>query len=171
MGYVIDYLTCLESPGGGRLLKPAFSQVYIPAFPPNTYVSWTTAPQDTEYCAIGFALVVGTAVVPNAFQAWIQQYGSRLYEGIITQTVLGMPLEVIYFMSKAWPAYAKIQNLTNVGQFFESLQFYLIVANQADLATVMDHLKHLSSYKIASIAGEANTLLKNIWRQLGGKPK
>lgn len=170
--YIAEYLESLERPGGGRLVKPAISQVYVPAIPPLTSLSWYTAPRDGEYCAIGLKIILSTAMVPNALYGSGQQYGSRIVEGIITQTWLENPIEAIYFMSKAWPAYLRIVNLTNMVQLWESLQYYLIVASEQDLALVLDALRRLStSSKLEQAAIQANNLLTNIWRQLGGRPK
>lgn len=164
---VIEYLLSLERPGGGRLVYAGGSQFIVPAFPPNTAITLTTAPFGNDYAYIPYYAAIGPAVVPGAFWGWGQHFGNRLYTGVIASWFMQNALDSFVFVTESEPAIAQLTNQTALNQYYEGISFFVAIASEDDYHRVLEALARLgTSARTEQLAIEANRLL----RKLAGEP-
>ncbi len=166
--YVIEYLLSLERPGGGRLVYAGGSQLLVPAFPPNTTITLTTAPFGNDYAYIPYYTAFGPAMVPGAFWGWGQHFGNRQYIGTVASWFMANSLDSFVFVTQSEPALAQITNQSPLNQYYEGISFFVAIATQDDFKEVLEALARLAtSARSEQLAVEANQLLRSL---ATGKP-
>jgi len=158
--YVIEYLLTLERVGGGRLVYMGLSQTVIPAVPPHAQFVLQVFPFETDYLDIIFESHIDTAVIPGVFYGWGQHFGSRTYEGVLTQGFINNPINSLVVVSQSQPALALIENLTALNQYYSGRVYFLTVSSAEDYVEILEALARIgTSAKSERLAAEANQLL------------
>ncbi|MDO9579925.1 MAG: hypothetical protein Q7J06_05085 [Bacteroidales bacterium] len=166
--YVIEYLLTLERPGGGRLVNAGAGELIIPAFPPNTTITFKTVPIEGDYMYISHRCGFGRAMIPEAFFVRVSQWGNMTYEGIVGSWLLNNCLDLFVSTTRSEPAQTQIQNLTGLNQYYEGLTFFLRIQTEDDYNLVMKALARMgTSARSEQLAEEANALLRML---TGGPP-
>ena len=151
-------------------MSQGMNQTIIPAFPPNTQVSFSFVPRGEEYAHINYLGIVGPTVVPDAFYVEIIQYGGRTWGGTLSPTMVGGwgALESYLISSRAAPTTWRMVNRSNLVQYFEGLGYYLVVPSSEDLGLVSTALERLvAQSRAADLQAQANSLLTQVLRALG----
>ncbi len=171
---IINYLLTLRYPGAetGRMNLVCYRgviQTIIPLMPPNTTVNFTFRPLQGVYAFMCWATRPGTDVVPNVFSGTIQQYGSFVWDGVVTQRAKDDPAEYFSLVTEQEPAALSITNLSPLAQRWEAIADFIVIPTPQDLVTVLDALRRLhTSQKSEELLQQANDLLRTISTRLGG---
>lgn len=143
---IIEYILSLERPGGkGRLAYQGASQLVIPIFPPNTTINLSSGPYRGDFANIIFLWALGGSLVPNTFYAWAQQWGSRMYDGIVTTCLIDNDFGFYAVVTEAEPTTLQITNRSALCQQFESYMYFLCVSTKQDLDLIMEALASLAN--------------------------
>lgn len=164
---IVEYLLSLPRPGGGWLVHRGGLQVIIPAFPPNTTITYIVTPLADAYAQLGWATRFGTTMVPNAFTGFVQQWGSRLYTGTLSQRIISDVVDYFIVVTLAEPTYLYISNASPLNQYCEVIGDFLVISSEEDYALILDALSRVyTSAKSEQLAQEANKLLTRLAVQI-----
>jgi len=159
--YVVEFLLAQQRPGGSYLVRQGASQTVIPIVPPNTEFILQAFPYYSDFADIIYATCVDTTVIPGAFYGWAQYFGSKSYDGVLTEGFLSRPLETFIFVSESQPALALIRNQTGLNQYYAGMALFLSIASEEDYNRVLETLNRLgTSNKSEQLAQEAVNLLR-----------
>lgn len=159
LSFVMEYLLSQERPGGGRLVMPGASQTIVPLFPPNTYISLIFPPPEPIYAQIWTWIRIGASVNPGAFEGYFQQAGGNMINAIFNDSN-GIFLDFYMPVTQASPVLARIENVTNLTQYWESYGAYVEVQTREDYGLVLEHLRRIgTSAKLQADQAEATRLL------------
>lgn len=157
---VIEYLLTQQRPGGGWLVYRGGLQVVIPVFPPGATVNYAVTPLADVYAQLGWATRFGTDMVPNSFFASCQQYGSRVFSGIVSQRVIADSIDYFIMVTDSEPTLLSITNTSPLNQYCEVIGDFLVIGSDDDYAKVLEALARLgTSSKSEALAEEANRFL------------
>jgi len=160
MSYAVEYLLSLERPGGGMLTHLAINQIVIPIFPPGTRVTFSALPLVDDFADIVYETWNDSETLPLAFYAYGQYYGTRTYEGILTEPFLTEEIKSFVIIKQNEPAQAVIENLTNLNQYYSGMAYFLSIATEADYELVREALLRMgTSAKSEELAAQSNHLL------------
>lgn len=160
---IIEYLAALSRPGGGRLCSHEAIQVLIPIFPPNTTLPVSFGPLGGDYGQILYGARLGPNMVPNAFEGFLQIWGTRQISGTFTSGVLNTEIQGFNWVTKAEPVNVYISNVSGLNQVFELEYVSLRITSEDDLSLVVDHINHMAtSARSEELAEECRDLLKTI---------
>jgi hypothetical protein len=168
LSYAIEYLLTLERPGGGRLVHGGGNQLIIPIFPPATTITITSAPFGNDFAYISFLAAFGPALVPGAFYAWGQQWGSRTYDGNLASWLINNELDCFAVITQSEPSTAQIANQSPLNQYYEGIGFFIAIPSEEDYHLVLEALKRLgTSAQLEELGRQANAMLSKL---TGGLP-
>jgi hypothetical protein len=156
---VSEYLLAQRDDGGNMLVTGGISQV-VTVVPPLATLTFRVTPWN-EYFQIYCSSRFDPSMVPNAFYAYAQYYGSRQYDAIITGSMTSQPVDFYAPVSHAVPAVIYIQNLTGLNQYYASEVFYIGIRNEEAYWKVVAALNRLeTSEKLQALAVDAGNLVK-----------
>ncbi len=134
---LIEYLLGITRKGGGKLCRLGIVQITVPIFPANTTITYTTEPYFSAYANIWFWWRLSPAMVPGAFNVNIRHSGMPRALGLLGATALTLPGYQIWLdVRRGDPIVNEVTNISGVGQWFESQDFFLIVDTEDDLKKV-----------------------------------
>lgn len=167
---VVEWLLTLEKSPDAALVSLGGSQFDILAFPPNTTATFGMTPGD-DYAHILFQGQFDTTIKPRAFYTYLQQYGNRLYDGVLTSTSILNPCPEFIVGTAGQPTFFYIQNRSNLVQYFSYIQFWLVVRLKEDMEIIRDALRRMhTSTKSEALAAQASNLLVQLMKAYGPRP-
>ena len=150
MPHIINYILTLRYPGSTSdrmdwvCYRSGF-QIIIPFFPPRTTINFTIEPLNGVYAWLGYALTLGSDLVPNAFSTSLTQYGTLPFTGVVTRVFEDGPIPVYIFVTAQEPSYVTITNRSSMGQRFELNGSHIVIPSPDDLKVVMEGLRRLET--------------------------
>lgn len=163
----VEYLLSIVRPE--RLVAIEATQILIPAFPPNTVLSFSAGPLGGDYGQIITGLGLGSDMVPNSFTGYVQIWGTRQIIGTFTERTITMEFQTLIWVTQAEPSLIHITNVSGLNQLCELDYSYLRVATQDNYDAIVEALEHMAtSAKSEQLAIEANQLLTIL---TGGAPQ
>jgi hypothetical protein len=165
--YVIQYLETLMRPSGGQLVEPGGFQIYMPAVPPNTLITYNILPATGYYAYIGYRLDWDNAMVPNAWYMTIVQWGMSPYSGFLNSKIIQYGIDHIVPVTEAEPCLTYARNVSPLAQYACITGYYVGIRSEDDYLEVLESLLRLeTSSRSEALAVETNDLL----RKLGSLP-
>lgn len=159
----IEKLLSTLRPGGGPLFVQEEAQILVPVFPPNMSAKFESRPIGGDFAQIIFAVMFGSNMVPDAFEGYVELWGTRQYSGVFTASVLALEFQGFAWVTQANPALIYITNVTGLNQIFELIWTSVRITTEDDYNVVIDILNHMAtSTKSEQLAVEANQLLTTI---------
>ncbi len=170
---IINYLLTLKYPGSESartnwVCYRGVIQTIMPLMPPNTTVNFTIQPLQGVYAWLGWASRPGTDLVPNVFSGSIQQYGSFVWAGVVTQRGMNDPAEYFALVTEQEPAHLSLTNISPLAQRWETIFDFLVISSQQDLNTIMDALRRLHTSQVSE---ELLQQAVNLLGVLSGQPQ
>jgi len=160
--YVVQYLESLHRSDGSFLCLPSANQILVPSVPPNTLLTYNTAPAPGVYAAIGYGVTFDHAIVPGSFRMTIVQWGAQPISGILTSDLIANGIEYIGFVTSSQKAASSITNITPMNQYLCLTGYYLNIISQEDYVEVVNALRKLGTVDavkiLNTIAGAKNPL-------------
>lgn len=141
---LVEYLLAYQKPEGTRVCRLGVVQTVIPYFPGNTAITLDVYPEYGAEANIEFFVRLSPQIVPGAFQISSIHYGVEQGAGG-TLYSLGQGQNIWVEITQAHPVHTTIANVTNVGQFYEVLDWFLIVQSLDDLRLVHEIVREFGS--------------------------
>ena len=135
---LIEYLLALKRPGGGNVCRFGVIQLIVAAFAGNTILTYQATPYFNTYAAIKFWSRFSPAMVPNAFVFVEEHRGQQLGVGTISALIIDEGFTFWPLITDAYPILTRATNTTVLNQYFEVLDFYIMVDNEEDLDKIND---------------------------------
>lgn len=158
---IVEHLLAIRRPGGGTLVGTDATQILVPAFPPNTTLSFSAGPIEEDYAQIVTGASLGLGMVPNAFFGFLQIWGLRVIQGLMTQNAIQREYQSFVWVTESEPALLHFSNISGLNQVFELDYVSLRIATEEDMESVMAEIEHMaSSARSEQLAEEANRLLR-----------
>lgn len=168
MSHIIDYLSSVRRPSGGRLLGQEATQILVPIVPPNTLITISAGPIAGDYGQIVYGAKFGPNMVPDAFTGFLQISGTRPITGTFTVATLNTEFYGFNWVTSAEPTLIYLRNVSRLNQFLEVDYLSLRISSEDDFKETIDLLKHLATSRRAEqLAEETNALLRML---TGGPP-
>lgn len=167
---LVEYLLGYQKPEGTRICRLGVVQTVIPYFPANTSITLDVYPEYGAECNIEFFIRLSPQIVPGSFTLSSIQFGVEQGSGGTLYT-MGQGQNIWVELTQAHPARTTIANVTNVGQFYEVQDWFLIVQSKDDLKLVHDLIREFGSGDSATAhLAEIRDLLQTIAGQrVGGR--
>ena len=168
---LIEFLQYQQKPSGEQLTLIGGSYVEVPAFPPNTTVVVSQSPGEGEVAWILFSLTFDPSIVPRAFQCYLQKYGARSYDGLLTSGPINFQHPTLTVVTKTQKSFMSIRNTTNLAQYFAMQTLWLTVNTDEDYDLIKDIVRRYGvSARSEALAAQANTLLAQLLTAQGIQP-
>lgn len=124
-------------------------QLIIPFFLSGQTINLVGKPDRGYYAFLHYTVKFGSDMVPNAFSASGNQYGSDLYAGILTARWLQDEHTFFVFVTNQEPSRASITNISPLAQRYEANGEYLVIPTPESMITVNDALRRIHTSKVA----------------------
>lgn len=160
MPYVIQYLVGLRTSTGDRLVQLEMANIYVPAVPPGMTITFTSGPIVGDYCYIGYEANFGPEMVPHAFDFTWDQFGSKAFDGNVSQWPINNSINGLLFITANEPSRGTLTNNSEVAQYYELFSWFVSIKNKQSYDQVMDAIYRLgnSTYQ-EEFYNQANSLL------------
>jgi len=162
--YIVEYLLSIRRVNGGNLVHQAASQTVVNQFPPNSQIVLDVFPFAGDYFDIVFHSYFDPTIVPDAFTVYGQSYGSRVYEGILTNGFMQDKIDTLFFISAAEPAHLLVRNNTDIFQYYCGFISFISITSDEDFGAVLQHLKGVGTSEtnriLATLEAHAPTTVK-----------
>jgi hypothetical protein len=158
---IVEYLLSLErgDAAHGRLCFQGMQQLVVPVIPPNTQIVLTSATMGSDYAYIVYQASWDPDMVPGVFYVWAQNYGNRMYEGLVTAIWLQQAVDTYAVITQSQTGQMMINNISPLNQYYVGRTLFLTIKTPDDYAIVSEALKRASSEKLESLASSAVHLL------------
>lgn len=166
--YAVEYLLTLRGPTGGRLVYNRMNQTIIPAMAGNTQLVYNVIPLASDYMTFLYRMAFGAAMVPNAFLARIQQWGTMLFSGVVTAGIINFELDHFIPVTQSEPTIVDITNAMPIGQYYELNVSYIAVPSEDTYNMILAALDRMgTSAKSEAEMSETNKLLREMLKAGG----
>lgn len=166
--HIIEYLLALQRPDGGPLLFAGVNQILIPAFPPNTTLTWQRGPFGADYAIIMYETWLSPSMVPGAFSGWGQQWGATQFSAVLTSEWLSYIMSGYVTATQAEPSIFSLTNETALVQYYSQSAAFLNIATPEDYNLLLEAIARVgTSARSEQLAQEAVQLLRIL---TGGAP-
>ena len=166
MGELVRYLLSLEEEGGRRLVQMGVIQTTIPIMPPGVTVVFDIVPEDGKYAAIYFWHRANPEIIPGVFDWNSQHFGMELLTGPAREASLVEGHDVWLVVTRSQPIHTVLINISGLNQFFETIDFLLLVDSEADLNKIRAESQRWNQRSTAGVlleqAQETNRLLRKL---------
>lgn len=161
MTNVIEYLLALEKPGGGKLVRYGVMLVTVPVFPPGMSLTFTITPYFNSYASIEYWHRFSPAIVPGTLLWDSRHSGMEICAGVCGAVATADGHNLWVEITESDPIITDVTNISGVNQFFETLDFFLLVDTEDDLKIVKEVIRKWGSIgKIEDQLDETNRLLR-----------
>jgi len=130
-------------------------------FPAGSTINLIGKPDRGNYGFLNYSLTFGTDMVPNVFAVTGQQYGSNMYNGVLTKRWLQSEHTFFVFVTDQQPSIASVTNLSPIAQRYEAEGEFLVIPNPEAMELVMDALRRINT------STRSETLLQEAVAALG----
>lgn len=152
---IIEHLLSIEKPGGGRLAYAGLSQYRLTAVLPSASINYRATPGPSDYAMIDYELMFSSQMVPDVFQVWIQQWGSKFFDALVTSVALGVRLQGFVLITQAQPTLTGLTNLSNLVQYYENFSTAIFLQTREDYELALKEIDKLgTSTNIENLAQE-----------------
>lgn len=136
MTQMVQYLLAYRRPTGGRIVRYGATQTTIPIFPAGMTLVFDVYPALNAHTNLYFWNRPSPAMIPGAFMGTTSQEGIEVTSGVARDLVLAEGHQIWLEVTQASPIRNIIINTTNLNQFFENLDTFLIVDTEEDMKEV-----------------------------------
>ena len=169
MGELVRYLLSLEEEGGRRLVQMGVIQTTIRIMPPGVTVVFDIVPEDGKYAAIYFWHRASPEIIPGVFDWRSQHFGMELLTGPAREASLVEGHDVWLVITRSQPIHTVLTNISGLNQFFETIDFMLLVDSEEDLNKIRAEIQRWNQRSTAGVPGalleeaqETNRLLRKL---------
>lgn len=171
MSHLVEYLLAFQRPGGGKLCRLGVIETLIPIFPPGLTITWEILPEFGSYANIEFWYRISPSVVPGVFDWDCTHYGAEIRTGILHSLSTAQGYNVWIEITDQHPIISTFTNVSPVNQFFDSVDFFLVVDSEADLNIIRSIVMRWgTSLRQEEGQAETNYLLRQLFEAQTGKP-
>jgi len=163
-----EYLLAYTLPGGGKVCRYGFEVETIPIFPPDTSVTFTITPYFGAYAAIEFYCKVSPAVVPGTIELVSSHSGMEISAGVLGELCLTEGLNFWIEITDQNPVYTILTNVSTVSQFYEVIDMFLLIDNEANYEKVKELIRLYGGSRDLVEAQRTNHLLESLVRATPG---
>ncbi len=161
--FFVELLRSREWRQYSNLFPLGTTQVLIPAFPRNQTIWTTFRPPSDIYCHVVYGAVFGINMLPDVFTFTYQAWGSRIYSGTCTSSILGVELAFLLPVTQQQPVLVAATNITALLQYFEINWRYLVVRTEVEYKQMVEFLERLAvSKKMEDDIAEVRAILARI---------
>lgn len=164
---LVEYLMALRRPGGGKLCRFGVQLFTIPILPPRVNVTATIMPYFGSYVSIEYFHRFSPAIVPNTVDWTLRHAGVEVAAGLVSAVAVAESHNFWLEITESDPSVATIENVTDVCQFWETLDHFLLIDSEEDYKLVREIVYNWGNDSVLDILKESNRLLTAI---AGGKP-
>ena len=136
MSQLVQYLLAYRKSGGGRIARMGIAQTTVPIFPAGLTVIFDLFPAGHAYANLYFYSKPSPSVVPGVFNWSTSQEGMDVQVGIVRDMLLSEGREIWLEVTQAQPIRTIITNTSNLNQFMETVDMFLIVDTEEDMNEV-----------------------------------
>jgi len=136
MSQLVQYLLAYRKSGGGRIARMGIAQTTVPIFPAGLTVIFDLFPAGRAYANLYFWHRASPAVVPGVFNWTTAQEGMEVLVGIVRDMILAEGHEIWLEVTQAQPIRTIITNTSNLNQFMETVDMFLIIDTEEDMKEV-----------------------------------
>jgi len=148
MSPLVEYLLAWQRDDGTHLVKWGDQVSRVDVFPPNTTILYDLYPSE-GYANIYFYNTWTKLTIPDAFLYEANLGGVLVVDVTATEMMFGehnLWLEVTY----STPLHVRITNQSNVSQYFEAGDTFLIVYTEKDLTDIHNLIKNYTNSRITN---------------------
>ena len=161
--FFVELLRTREWQNYSNLFPLGTTQTVVPLFPRNTTVWTTFTPPTGVYCHIVYGAVFGINMLPDVFTFSYQAWGSRLYSGICTNSIIGVELAFFLPVTDQQPVIVAATNTTALFQYFEINWRMLVVSTEVEYDKLVEFLERAAvSQKAEAELAEIKEILKRM---------
>ena len=162
---MVEYLLALRRPGGGQLVRYGAIQVTVPIFPAGMEITFTLNPYFGSYASIEYWHKFSPSIVPGSLQFASYHSGMQLQAELIGTVLTAESHNTWIEITESDPITTIINNVSNVNQFFENTDFFLLIDSEADLDMVREAVRNWGAFEsLGTKIDETNRLLRDIAR-------
>jgi len=134
---LIESLLAAERPGGGKLCRMGVVQT-TGILPPGFTATFQFAPYFNAYCNIEFWHAGSPSIVPGSLTFASHGRGMELQLNQVNELSIREGTALWLEVTIANPILTTITNDSELNQYFETLDFFLIVDTKSDLQAIRD---------------------------------
>ncbi len=161
--FFIELLRTREWRQYSNLFPYGTTQLIIPVFPRNQTIWTIYRPPGGIYAYILYGAVFGINMLPDVFTYTYNTWGSQIYSGTVTQSVIGIELASFIPITDQQTVQVSATNTTNLLQYFELLWRFLVIRTEAEWQKMVDVLERVAvSLKSEAYLAEIKEILKRM---------
>jgi len=161
--FFVELLRTREWQSNALLFPLGTTQVVIPMFPRNSIVRTIFTPPQGVYGLVAYGAVFGINMLPDVFTFTYTAWGSRIYTGTCSNSIIGIELAFFLPVTEQQPIIVSIANTTALLQYFEFNWRYLEVRTEVEYRKLIEFIERVAvSQKAEAELTEIKEILKRM---------